>query len=449
MKFIVMLSLLLSAHSFAQTVSEKWVKDQYDYSLKRILDHTSRPDTRPGFIIAAPSKSYPNYYFHWVRDAALVMSSLQETLSAEKFKPMVEDYINLVSHHQNVSKLTNQGEPKFNPDGTSFTGPWGRPQNDGPALRVITLAQYALKLIDQGEIEFVKKHLYNPSLPARTVLKVDLEYTSHHFQEDDFDLWEEIKGTHFYTKMAQRKALLMGSKVAKLMGDEAAATWYFAKAQDLNAKLRTFWSKDRNYILSTIDRTGGLVKPSRLDASTILAVLHSGVRQFSYNHLDNRILRTVEKLVLKFKEIYPINNTFVGVGIGRYAEDTYFGGQPWFLLTAALSEYYYELALMIKENGKVNITSDNMGFFNNILKMNLAPATISHSGVIKRLVDTLTELGDENLERIKIHSGSTLQLDEQFGRYSGYMTGAPHLTWSYGAFITAVNARSKVLKMKK
>jgi glucoamylase len=437
--------MVISTYSFSSTVSEKWVKDQYNYSLKRILDHTSRPDTRPGFIIAAPSKTYPNYYFHWVRDAALVMNSLQETLSAEDFKPMVRDYINLVSHHQNVSKITNQGEPKFNPDGTSFTGPWGRPQNDGPALRVITLATYALKLIDQGEIEFVRNHLYHPSLPARTVLKVDLEYTSHHFNEDDFDLWEEIKGTHFYTKMAQRKALLMGSKVAKLMGDNAASAWYFAKAQDLNSKLRTFWSKDRNYILSTIDRTGGLEKPSRLDASTILAVLHSGLPQFSYNHLDNRILRTVEKLVTIFKEIYPINSSFVGVGIGRYSEDTYFGGQPWILLTAALSEYYYELASMIKLNGKINITKDNKDFFNKVLKLNIAPALISQPGVIKRIVDQLRVLGDENLERIKIHSGSSLQLDEQFGRYSGYMTGAPHLTWSYGAFVTAINARNKLL----
>jgi glucoamylase len=448
MKIILLSLSLISTFmvSSAQAVDEKWVNDQYNYSLEKIFNHTSRPDTSAGFVIAAPSKSYPNYYFHWVRDAALVMNSLQETLSFEKFQPMAHDYIKLVSHHQNISKLTNQGEPKFNPDGTSFTGPWGRPQNDGPALRVITLTQYALELIKRGEIEYVRNNLYNPSLPARTVIKVDLEYTSHHFQEDDFDLWEEIKGTHFYTKMAQRKAMLMGSKLAKLMGDDAASEWYFAKAQKLNGMLRSFWSKDRNYILSTINRTGGLEKPSRLDSSSILAVLHSGVKDYSFNHSDNRILRTVDKLVSTFKDIYPINNNFAGVGIGRYAEDTYFGGQPWFLLTAGLSEYYYELASRINKMDVLKIHANNWSFYNKTVGVNVATQNITNKNVIKLIVNKLIQLGDENLERIKIHSGSKLQLDEQFGRHSGYMTGAPHLTWSYGAFITAINARKMIKK---
>jgi glucoamylase len=448
MKNITLLASLIFLFSFtsAKAVDEVWLKNQYEYSLDRILKHTSRPDTRPGFVIAAPSKTYPNYYFHWVRDAALVMNSLQETLSFEKFKPLAQDYVSLVAHHQQVSKLTNQGEPKFNPDGTSYKGPWGRPQNDGPALRVITLTQYALELIKRGQINYVRKHLYNPSLPARTVIKVDLEYTSHHFLEDDFDLWEEIKGTHFYTKMAQRKALLMGSKLARLMGDESASEWYFLKAQKLNEMLRTFWSKDQNYILATINRTGGLLKPSRLDASTILAVLHASVKDFSFNHTDNRILRTVEKLVSTFKDIYPINSRFVGVGIGRYSEDTYFGGQPWILLTAALSEFYYELATKIDSMHSLKIHKNNIGFFNNTLGLNLGAQNLTSKSVLKLIVQKLVKLGDDNLERIKIHSGSKLQLDEQFGRHSGYMTGAPHLTWSYGAFVTAMNARNKLKK---
>lgn len=441
------LSSLLILPGYA-AVDKSWLNKQYDYSLAKIFEHTSREDTLPGFVIAAPSKVYPNYYYHWVRDAALVMNSLQETLEFKEFKPLIEDYISLVSHHQNIAKLTNQGEPKFNPDGTSYTDPWGRPQNDGPALRAITLTRYALTLIDKGEIEYVRKYLYAPSLPARTVIKVDLEYTSHHFMEDDFDLWEEIKGTHFYTRMAQRKALLMGSKLARLMGDEAASSWYFSRAQVLTGLLRDFWSSEKNYILSTLDRTGGLVKPSRLDASTILATLHGAVKDFSFNHADNRILRTVDKLVTTFKEIYPINKKSVGVGIGRYPEDFYFGGHPWFLLTAGLSEFYYELAIRMKRMNHFKVHRDNIEFFNNTLGLDLEIQTIKDKRTFKLITDRLVKLGDENLERIRIHSGGKFQLDEQFGKFSGYMTGAPHLTWSYGAFITAINARRKLLGKK-
>lgn len=39
------------------------------------------------------------------------------------------------------------GEPKFNVDMTEFTGSWGRPQRDGPALRATAMISYANWLI--------------------------------------------------------------------------------------------------------------------------------------------------------------------------------------------------------------------------------------------------------------------------------------------------------------
>ena len=42
------------------------------------------------------------------------------------------------------------GEPKFMVDLQQFTGAWGRPQRDGPALRAIALTRYARWLIKNG-----------------------------------------------------------------------------------------------------------------------------------------------------------------------------------------------------------------------------------------------------------------------------------------------------------
>ena len=53
----------------------------------------------------------------------------------------IESYISAQAYLQTVSNPSGGlstgglGEPKFNVDETAFTGAWGRPQRDGPALR--------------------------------------------------------------------------------------------------------------------------------------------------------------------------------------------------------------------------------------------------------------------------------------------------------------------------
>ena len=55
----------------------------------------------------------------------------------------IESYIAAQAHLQTFSNPSGGlssgglGEPKFNVDETAFTGAWGRPQRDGPALRYI------------------------------------------------------------------------------------------------------------------------------------------------------------------------------------------------------------------------------------------------------------------------------------------------------------------------
>jgi glucoamylase len=67
---------------------------------------------------------------------------------------IIEEYINAQADLQTVSNpsgdLSNGaglGEPKFNVDLTAFTGAWGRPQRDGPALRAIALIDFGNWLI--------------------------------------------------------------------------------------------------------------------------------------------------------------------------------------------------------------------------------------------------------------------------------------------------------------
>jgi glucoamylase len=66
---------------------------------------------------------------------------------------VIEEYVNSQAYLQTVSNPSGGlssgglGEPKYNVDMTAFTGAWGRPQRDGPALRATALIDFGNWLI--------------------------------------------------------------------------------------------------------------------------------------------------------------------------------------------------------------------------------------------------------------------------------------------------------------
>ena len=156
-----------------------------------------------GTVVAAASKQNPNYFYHWVRDASLVVMTVQNFsqsfhmeqyagLPQEYFFSLHNDYVQLTRRHQQRVVNGNLGEPKFYGDGFPYRGPWGRPQNDGPAIRALSLIRYADRLLDQGQEDVVRKTLYDARFPSQSIIKVDLEYVAKQWEKADFDLWEEV-----------------------------------------------------------------------------------------------------------------------------------------------------------------------------------------------------------------------------------------------------------------
>ena len=104
--------------------------------LKKIFENLSFSE-KPGMLIASPSDN-PPYKYHWVRDVSIVMRVIidqYKKTKSDKYFVKIIDYINNCSDIQELNTLTGLGEPKVNIDGTPYNEPWGRPQNDGPALR--------------------------------------------------------------------------------------------------------------------------------------------------------------------------------------------------------------------------------------------------------------------------------------------------------------------------
>jgi glucoamylase len=88
-------------------------------------------------VIASPSTVNPDYLYTWVRDSSLVFKVIvdQFTLGEDtSLRGQIDDFFTAEAALQQVSNPSGTvstgglGEPKFNINGTAFTGAWGRPQ---------------------------------------------------------------------------------------------------------------------------------------------------------------------------------------------------------------------------------------------------------------------------------------------------------------------------------
>lgn len=452
-----LLGLAGSLSAFAGPVFDplldEWLNKEKVEAVERMLANVSPADTARGVVVASPSKDNPNYFYHWVRDAGIVMTSVVDLYQTENdatkkrhYFHMLLDYISFSRKNQTVWSPSGMGEPKFEVDGNAFTGPWGRPQNDGPALRAIALSKLAMLWLAEGREALVRELLYENEIPAYRVVKADLEFLSHHWRETNFDLWEEIRGQHFYTQMVQRRALIDGAKLAAWLGDYGASGWYLKQAGEMEAAINKHWDGKQKILISTIERDAGIdYKWSGLDSSVVLGVLHGATKDGFFLASDERLLSTIAHLEETFEKLYPINqNGQPGITIGRYPEDRYDGyktdgqGNGWILLTAGFAEAYYQIARELESQGGLTITSVNRGFFKRLGEADLTGEVNAKANgpAFSRIVSKLRVKGDDFLRRLQSHAGAG-HFAEQLNRWTGYQQGAPHLTWSYGAFLTA------------
>lgn len=444
---------------------DDWLRFQEEVSRERLMRNVSPPGTARGVVIASPSRhnpttGEPDYFYHWVRDAALVMGVVTDLFERERdpgarthYLQALVDYARFSRGNQLSDAETGLGEPKFEVTGEPYRGAWGRPQNDGPALRAVTAMRIARWLMAFERRDLVDALFYKAELPAHTLIKADLEYISHHWREPSTELWEEEEGTSFYTRMAQWRALSEGADFARFMGDPGAADWYEAQAAAIYAELDRHWDGEKGYIRVTIDHTKPRpAKASGLDVATVLAVLHSGPESGAWGVMDARLQATVARLEEAFTEAYPINQGEMAEGlspaIGRYPGDEYYGGNPWALATAGLGEYHYRLAIALSREGALTITAENARFWQSLLGergRGLAPGQELRVGapLFEAALEALMRRGDRYLARVRLHADADGGLAEQWRRESGYSTSARDLTWSYAAFLSAVRWRKR------
>ncbi|MCX6103313.1 MAG: glycoside hydrolase family 15 protein [Proteobacteria bacterium] len=441
---------------FHDLALEDWISYQEPLAFKNLVRNISAPGTAKGSVLASPSKNSPDYFFHWVRDAAVVMDEMvtrYETAiilkNKNRYLESLIDYIYFSKLNQQTPNLSGGlGEPKFNVDGTAFSESWGRPQDDGPAMRAATLIHLAKVWLKEGNEKLVAEKLYDGT--ANSIIKKDLEYVSHQWKNVSFELWEEVKGHHFHTRMVQYRAMIEGAELANLLSDFKAADWYLSQASEMEPELERHWSFTKRILVSTLDREDGLdYKYSELDSSVILGINQGHVENGFMSFSDDRVLATVNALEEAFYRLYSVNrNGAPGIAMGRYPEDRYDGfssgasGNPWFLITSGFAEFYYRLARDLNHKHEIKISAVNKGFYRSLgIKRKSYDSYKKGSSEYIQLIEAIHAKGDSFLSRVKYHVDGTGSISEQINRDSGYMQGARDLTWSYAALLSAIRFR--------
>jgi glucoamylase len=357
------------------------------------------------------------------------------------------------------------GEPKFMVDGSAFTGNWGRPQRDGPALRALTLMRYVRSYNSSNPELWTSSpdylaDLYSADLPANSVIKADLEYVSHNWQNAGFDLWEEVNGMHFFTAMVQMRAMREGAELAGAFSDIGAADWYQQQYEALAEYMHEFWDSGKGHLVASLDSSR-----SGLDCAVLLGSLHgntapsdSSVTEAAneiYAPWSDEVLITLNHFVADQKTRWPVNAASAdltqGVAIGRYPEDVYDGdgtsvGNPWFLCTSSVSEILYRSILQFTTERTLKISNLALPFWQSINAgiTHAQSFDMEHDLEFNATMAGLKAVADGFLGVVMRHADLQGSLSEQFDHTTGFERGAHDLTWSYGQFLEALGARDLV-----
>ena len=387
-----------------------------------------------GSVLASPVIANwdpePDYFFHWLRDSAIVMRAVAGLMEdaetgAERarWRGAFEDFVRfslalsrldgaaLVAHDDYRQRTSPEarkflrpeaevrslvgdallGEPRFNPDGTIDVLQWARPQYDGPALRALACLRY---LAGGGAL--------TDDLDA--LLRRDLDFTAHHAGAPCIGPWEEGDENthHYYTALVQLGALVHG----RAFVDETRRA---AAERTLRDRLDRHWS-ERHQVIMAMWPPRADSADDLIDAAALLAVLDADLPEGPHSVADPRVHKTQSALERLFGREFPINRGRAEPALGRSRGDRYFGGGAWYPTTLVAAGLHYRRASHAPQVG---------------------------AALIAR--------GDGVMATVRALTPADGALSEQVDRTTGRQTSARHLTWSYAAFVETARLRKQAV----
>lgn len=91
------------------------------------------------------------------------------------------------------------------------------------------------------------------------------------------------------------------------------------------------------------------------------------------------------------------------VAIGRYPEDVYYDGNPWYLTTYAVAEQLYDAIYQWKRIGKIQVDDVSLGFFKQI-----------YPAVTKNLYESGSEQFEDIVNAVKSYADGFFEVTVSF-----------------------------------
>lgn len=211
--------------------------------------------------------------------------------------------------------------------------------------------------------------------------------------------------------------------------------------------LQSFWNG--KYIVSNINVNNGR---TGLDANSILGPISdfdidAYCDSLTFQPCDSKSLANFKVLADSFRTIYGINKGIAAgqpVAIGRYAEDVYYGGNPWYLCTLAAAEFLYDAVAQWRARHNLFVDDTSLPFFKEIY-----PAVTvrqynsgNDNSPFEQIMRAVTAYADGFVDIVEQYLPSNGSLSEQFDRNTGTPLSAYDLTWSFASFVTMAQRRS-------
>ena len=282
---------------------------------------------------------------------------------------------------------------------------------------------YARWLISNGYSSTVTSILW-------PIISNDLSYVGQNWNQTTFDLWEEVDGSSFFTTAVQHRALVEGNALASQIGQTCVGC---SPASQVLCFLQSYWNGQ--YILDNINENNGRTAK---DANSLLGSIHTfdptaACDESTFQPCSDKALANHKVVTDSFRSIYTINSGIsegTAVAVGRYPEDSYQGGNPWYINTLASAELLYDALYQWQRLGSLTVTSTSLAFFRDFSSTVAAGTYASSSTTYATLTTAIRNYADGYMSIVEQYTPSSGALAEQYSRSNGVPLSAGDLTWS-------------------
>lgn len=284
-------------------------------SIELIREHQATS----GAYIASPA--FVHYGYSWLRDGTFIAYAMDRAGEHEsalrfyewcnrivlRYEPKARDVLAKITSGKSMPKSNEFLHTRYTVDGEEVTGEWGNFQLDGYGTWMWGLRQH---IEMTGRVELI------PSFKQAMELTVD--YLSACWTLPNYDCWEEFGD------------LIHPATLAAIYGGlHAAAACLPERADQIEHVCKSI----QQYVLTQGVVDGRFIKSigrTDVDASLLWISLPFGLVEVDHPMIVETV-RIIEQ------------ELFHKGGVHRYAQDIYYGGGQWILLTAWLGWYYAKI----------------------------------------------------------------------------------------------------------